>query len=88
MDTFARAYLTSLPLTAAELWALPDLFRLRETVSLLHRLERYRQADVAAERVAARFRHACWREAWLISAEAEMGHHISRWEALCHAAGA
>jgi homoserine kinase type II len=62
---FGRGYASILPLTPAELDAIPALLRLRAIGSLLHRLARHRQGRSDAAAVRARVSYALERDAWL-----------------------
>ena len=62
---FGRGYASIMPLTPAELDAIPALLRLRAIGSLLHRLARHQQGLSDAASVHARVSYALERDAWL-----------------------
>lgn len=61
----AQGYARHITLTAAEIGAIPTLFRLRAYTSLIHRLGRQRQGLSPMEAVVARAEAAIEREEWL-----------------------
>jgi Ser/Thr protein kinase RdoA (MazF antagonist) len=65
IEVFGNAYTRQLALSEPELLALPAVFRLRDAVSLLHRMGRYFAGMETQARMQRRVEHSLWREAWL-----------------------
>jgi Ser/Thr protein kinase RdoA (MazF antagonist) len=79
IDAFASAYVGGCPLSEEELCAIPEVLRLRDAGSLVHRLERYfagLETDVAIQR---RVEHSLWREVWLIAHREMLLQHAMEW---------
>jgi homoserine kinase type II len=79
IDTFGRAYCSQFPLTAEELLALPDVLRLREAASFIHRLSRYLTGKETEQRMIDRVAHAFWREKWLMTQGTTLVEHALTW---------
>ncbi len=80
IDAFAIAYLSYFPLQTAELQVLPALFRLRDAVSLINRINGYLIGWVSSARIQTRVQHSLWRESWLIDNEQTFLTHIQSWQ--------
>src|SRR5215469_985376 len=65
IDAFGTAYVTHSPLSQEELLAVPDVLRLRDATSLVHRIGRYFAGLETDDRMQDRVKHSLWREAWL-----------------------
>jgi Ser/Thr protein kinase RdoA (MazF antagonist) len=79
MDAFATTYVADFPLSKEELYAIPDILRLRDAGSLIHRMGRYfagRETDASMQQ---RVEHSLWREAWLIAHRETLLHHAMTW---------
>lgn len=79
MDAFAAAYTANFPLSEEELRAIPDMLRLRDAGSLVHRMARYfagRETDTTMQQ---RVEHSLWREAWLVAHRERLLHHAMNW---------
>ena len=79
IDAFATAYMVDIPLSEEELHAIPDMLRLRDAGSLIHRMARYfagRETDATMQQ---RVEHSLWREAWLIAHHETLLHHAMTW---------
>jgi homoserine kinase type II len=79
IDTFGRAYCSQCPLSADELRALPDVLRLRDATSFVHRLGRYLAGQETKARMSDRVAHTLWREDWLIANGAKLVEHALAW---------
>lgn len=62
---FAESYLHRLPLTSAEIEAIPDLMRLARASSVLHRAARERMGTATSAQVQARAEALLRRDIWL-----------------------
>lgn len=78
---FGRGYASVLPLTPAELDAIPALLRLRAIGSLLHRLARHQQGLSGAASVRARVAYALEREGWLAANRDHLLDVVCGWRA-------
>lgn len=78
-DAFGAAYLANFPLCEAELLALPDVWRLRDAVSLVHRMERYFVGLVTDERIKGRVQHTLWLEEWTAANAGLLLEHALSW---------
>ena len=79
MDAFAMAYVAGFPLSEEELRAIPEVLRLRDAGSLVHRMERYfagLETDVTMQQ---RAEHTLWRETWLVTHREMLLHHAMAW---------
>jgi homoserine kinase type II len=79
MDAFATAYTADFPLSEEELLAIPDVLRLRDAGSFIHRMERYfarRETDAIMRQ---RVEHSLWREAWLVANHEILLNHAMTW---------
>lgn len=79
MDTFGTAYISHFPLLEEELLAIPDLLRLRDATSLVHRIGRYFAGQETDGRIQDRIQHSLWREAWLSAHQGQLLEHIMSW---------
>lgn len=79
ISTFGAAYTRQLALSEAELLALPAVFRLREALSLVHRLGRYLAGMETTTRIQRRVEHTLWREAWLSMHRETLLDHALAW---------
>jgi len=79
IDTFGAAYIARFPLSTAELQAIPDVMRLRDAVSFVHRAGRYLAGLETDTGIRDRVHHSFWREAWLTNNRSKLLQHIARW---------
>jgi len=79
MDAFATAYLAGFPLSTEELHAIPEVLRLRDAGSLVHRMGRYFAGLETDFRIQERVEHSLWREAWLICHREMLLLHAGAW---------
>src|SRR5579863_3072319 len=79
IDAFAMAYLAGFPLSAEELQAIPEVLRLRDAGSLVHRLARYFAGLETDTTILARVEHSLWREAWLVAHREMLLQHAWAW---------
>ncbi len=79
IDSFGRAYSASVPLSEAELLALPASLRMRDTTSLIWRIGRYIAGLESAKTIQERARHSLWREAWLLGNQGTLVEHALAW---------
>jgi homoserine kinase type II len=79
IDTFGAAYIARFPLSTAELHAIPDVMRLRDAVSFVHRTGRYLAGLETDAGIHDRVQHSFWREAWLTNNHSKLLQHIARW---------
>ncbi len=79
MDAFATAYVAGFPLSEEELRAIPEVLRLRDAGSLVHRMERYFAGLEADATMQKREEHSLWREAWLAAHREMLRHHAMAW---------
>ena len=79
IDAFATPYVADFPLGEEELRAMPEVLRLRDAASLVHRMERYfagLETDVTMQK---RVEHSLWREAWLLTQREVLLQHAMAW---------
>jgi homoserine kinase type II len=81
MDALARAYIAGFPLSEAELYAIPNVLRLRDAGSLVHRMGRYFAGLETDATMQKRAEHSLWREAWLLTHSTMLLHHATAWSA-------
>ncbi|MEO6890566.1 MAG: phosphotransferase [Ktedonobacteraceae bacterium] len=79
IDAFATAYLAGFPLSTEELHAIPDVLRLRDAGSLVHRMGRYSAGLETDVRLQERVEHSLWREAWLLTHREMLQQHARTW---------
>lgn len=79
MDAFATAYVAGFPLSEEELRAIPDVLRLRDAGSLVHRMARYFAGRETDATIQQRVEHSLWREAWLVAHRETLLHHALTW---------
>ncbi len=79
IDAFGKGYLRRQKLTAAELEALPLIFRLRTGTSLFFRFGRYQQGLETSQTLLERVQEVLRYEAWLQANEAEFLRHVNHW---------
>ena len=79
IDTFGTAYVAHFPLSQEELLAVPDVLRLRDATSLVHRVGRYFAGLETDARIQARVKHSLWREAWLSASQRTLLRHLLAW---------
>ncbi|GAC1350723.1 MAG: hypothetical protein NVSMB27_35940 [Ktedonobacteraceae bacterium] len=79
MDAFATAYLAGFPLVEEELRAIPEVLRLRDAGSLVHRMERYFAGLETDATMQERAEHSLWREAWLVTHRELLLRHAMAW---------
>lgn len=79
IDSLGRAYTAFLPLTEAELLALPATLRMRDTTSLIYRIGRYRAGLEREQLIQERVQHSLWREAWLLANQDTLIQHALAW---------
>lgn len=79
MDAFATAYTADFPLSREELRAIPDILRLRDLASLVHRMGRYFAGRETDATMRQRVEHSLWREAWLVAHRETLLHHAMTW---------
>ena len=79
IDAFATAYVAGFPLSEEELLAIPEVLRLRDAGSLVHRMERYFAGLETDATMQQRAEHSLWREAWLIAHRENLLHHAMTW---------
>lgn len=80
IDTFGKAYITLVPLSVQELLAFPDIWRLRDAASFIHRMGRYFAGLETDTRMQERVQHSLWREAWLSAHRETLVQHALAWE--------
>ena len=79
IDAFATAYVAGFPLSEEELRAIPEVLRLRDAGSLVHRMERYFAGLETDATMQKRVEHSLWREAWLAAHREILLHHAMAW---------
>ncbi len=79
IDAFAKAYLADFLLSEEELRAIPEVLRLRDAGSLVHRMERYFAGLETDTTMQERADHSLWREAWLAAHRETLLHHAMTW---------
>ena len=67
------------PLDEAELLAFPDIWRLRDSASFVHRMGRYMAGLETEAHIQKRVQHSLWREAWLLANQDTLVLHALRW---------
>jgi homoserine kinase type II len=80
IDIFGATYTTYFPLNEQELLAFPDIFRLRDAASLVHRMGRYLAGLETDTRMQSRVQHSLWREAWLSANQETLLCHALSWK--------
>ena len=79
IDAFGTDYVTLVPLSEVELLAVPDVLRLRDAASLVHRMGRYFVGLETDARIESRVKHSLWREEWLSANQGLLLHHALTW---------
>jgi homoserine kinase type II len=79
IDAFGTAYMTDFPLREEELLAMPDVLRLRDATSLVHRIGRYLAGLETDIHMQDRVKHSLWREDWLSANQGRLLHHAVAW---------
>ncbi len=79
IDALGMAYVTNFPLSEEELLAIPDVLRLRDATSLVHRIGRYLAGLETDTRMQGRVKHSLWREEWLSANQGKLLHHAVAW---------
>lgn len=79
IDAFATAYVADFPLSEEELRAIPEVLRLRDAGSFVHRMGRYFAGLEIDATMQERVEHSLWREAWLTTNREMLLQHIMRW---------
>lgn len=79
IDAFGAAYLHNFPLSEEELQAIPDLLRLRDAGSLLHRIGRYLAGLESDLIIESRLKRSLWREEWLSANRDLLLRHVFSW---------
>lgn len=79
IDVFGSAYTRQMALSKEELLALPVVFRLRDTTSLVHRTGRYLAGMETEARMQRRVEHSLWREVWLSTNQHTLLDHALAW---------
>ncbi len=80
IDAFGNAYIKHFPLDEAELLAFPNIWRLRDATSFVHRMGRYMAGLETNARIQDRVQHSLWREAWLSANQETLVQHALTWE--------
>ena len=79
IDAFGAAYVRDFPLSEAELRAIPDVLRVRDAASLVHRIGRYLVGLESDMIIENRLKHSLWREQWLAANQERLLHHVLSW---------
>ncbi len=79
IDAFGNAYVEHFPLNEEELLAFPDIWRLRDATSFVHRMGRYMAGLETDARIQDRVQHSLWRDAWLVANQEKLVQHALRW---------
>jgi homoserine kinase type II len=79
MDAFATAYVAGFPLSEEEVRAIPEVLRLRDVGSLVHRMERYFAGLETDVTMRERADHSLWRERWLVAHHEMLLQHTMAW---------
>jgi Ser/Thr protein kinase RdoA (MazF antagonist) len=79
IDILGSVYQAHFPLSEEELLALPDIWRLRDGASLIHRMGRYVAGQETDARIQNRIEHSLWREAWLSGNREALVRHALTW---------
>jgi homoserine kinase type II len=79
MDAFATAYTQHITLSEDELLAIPEVLRLRDAVSFVHRVGRYLAGMESDARIQDRVEHSLWREFWLSANRETLLQHALTW---------
>lgn len=81
IDALGAAYVEHIPLSVAELQAIPDVLRLRDATSLVHRMGRYFAGLEMDSRMRERVQHTFWREEWLSANREQLLDYAMSWRA-------
>lgn len=79
IDAFGKSYTSQLPLSESELLALPDMFRLRDATSFVHRMGRYLAGQETDTIIQRRVQQSLWRENWLSAHHATLLQYALAW---------
>ena len=79
IDAFARAYVADFPLSEVELRTFPEVLRLRDVDSFVHRMGRYFAGRETDATMKQRVEHSLWREAWLTTHREMLLEHAMAW---------
>lgn len=79
IDAFGSAYTAQFPLNEEELRAIPDVLRIREMSSFMHRLGRYFAGLEGEEVIPQRIESALRREQWLQANQDMLVEHALAW---------
>jgi hypothetical protein len=79
IDALGSAYVRQIALSEEELLALPAVFRLRDALSLVHRMGRYLAGKETEALMQRRVEHSLWREAWLLAHQQTLLDHALAW---------
>jgi homoserine kinase type II len=79
IDAFGMAYVHEFPLSEEELRAVPDVLRLRDAGSLIHRIGRYLAGLENDAVIESRLEHSLWREEWLSANQEMLTQHVLSW---------
>lgn len=79
MDAFATAYVAGFPLREEEVHAIPEVLRLRDIGSLVHRMARYFAGMETDVTMRERADHSLWRERWLVAHHELLLQHTMAW---------
>ena len=79
IDVFGRTYCAHFPLREEELFAIPDVFRLRDATSFVYRMGRYLTGLEKDERMQNRVKHSLWREEWMVANRERLVRHALGW---------
>jgi homoserine kinase type II len=81
IDAFGAAYVHDFPLRDVELRAIPEMLRLRDAGSLIHRIGRYLAGLESDAVIESRLKHSLWREEWLSANQERLLEHVFSWTA-------
>ena len=79
IDAFGATYIQDFPLSEAELQAIPDVLRVRDAVSLVHRTGRYLAGLESDAIIENRLKHSLWREEWVSANQERLLHRALSW---------
>ncbi len=79
IDAFGNAYIKHFPLDEEEIVAFPDIWRLRDATSFVHRMGRYMAGLETDACVRDRVQHSLWREEWLTANQEKLIEHALDW---------
>ncbi len=79
IDALGTAYMNKFPLSEEDLLAIPDVLRLRDVTSLVHRTGRFLAGLETDTRMQGRVKHSLWREEWMSANQGRLLHHALAW---------